>query len=120
MVWNSLCVPMNANMKDMNTCMAKRYWTNLVPFYGLCYSIVHSCLNVWTVQCKKWPRRLITLEINTSLKIITSNRQCTSLSLSSSDPKSFKQINISVVGQNEIQVKMKLTPVVGFSISFVY
>lgn len=36
MVWSSLYVPMNANMKDMNTCTAKRYWTNLVPSYGLC------------------------------------------------------------------------------------
>lgn len=40
MIWNYSYVPMNANTKDMNTCMVKRYWTNLLPSYGLCYSIV--------------------------------------------------------------------------------
>lgn len=44
MIWSYLYVPMNANMKDMNTCMVKRYWTNLLPSYGVCYNIVHTCL----------------------------------------------------------------------------
>ena len=40
MIWSYLYVPTNANMKDMNTCMVKRYWQ--MPSYGLCHIIVHT------------------------------------------------------------------------------